>query len=223
MSLLAGIWTSRMGDEELVTRQGDEELVRLSARGDKEAYRVLVEKYQARAFGLALGILKNKEDAEDVLQESFVKAYLSIPQFKGDSAFYTWFYRIVVNMAIDLKRKKGRSGGDPKELNEEIENGDVGLGEIGGFGPQEALLRKETATQIQQALNELSPEHRTVIVLREVDGLSYEEIADVVQVSRGTVMSRLHYARKRVQQALQRLWATEGEQKNQKEEYAYGR
>ena len=126
-------------------------------------------------------------------------------------------------MAIDLKRKKSRSGGEPAELNEELEDGSVGLAEVGSFGPQEALLRKETAGQIQQALNELSPEHRTVIVLREVDGLSYEEIADVVQVSRGTVMSRLHYARKGVQQALQRLWATEGEQKNEDEEYAYGR
>lgn len=186
----------------------DAELVAKASVGDKEAYRVLVEKYQQRVFAIAFDVVRSREDAEDIAQESFVKAYLSLPEFKGESSFYTWLYRIAYNMAIDFRRRTVRRGGAPVEFDET--RADV-VAEAAGsvqnrFGsPQELMLRKEESQQIQKVLTEISPEHRAVITLREIEGLSYEEIADVVGVSKGTVMSRLHYARKHLQQGLQAL------------------
>jgi RNA polymerase sigma-70 factor (ECF subfamily) len=183
----------------------ESDLVARAAGGDKEAYRALVEKYQSRAFSIAYEIVQSRHDAEDIIQESFVKAYLSIGDFRGQSSFYTWFYRIVYNMAIDFKRRTNRRGGEHAEYDDRMsgENG-VFAGATTGKteGPSEAIFRKEQARKIQEALNEISEEHRAVITLREVDGLSYDEIADVVGVSKGTVMSRLHYARKKLQKAL---------------------
>lgn len=179
----------------------DVELIKLVQAGDKEAYRSLVERYQERVYGLAFEILKSREDAEDVAQESFVKAYLSITEFKGESSFYTWLYRIVYNMAIDFKRKIARRGGEKAEFDETVAyDADGILGRV--EGPQEQILRQEQRHQIRAALDSISEEHRVVITLREVDGLSYEEIAKVTGISRGTVMSRLHYARKKVQSVL---------------------
>ncbi len=186
----------------------DTELVAKASSGDKDAYRLLVEKYQQRVFAIAFDVVRSREDAEDIAQESFVKAYLSLPDFKGESSFYTWLYRIAYNMAIDFKRRIVRRGGAPVEFDEARVDA---VAEGGGamqnrFGsPQELMLRKEESQQIQKVLTEISPEHRTVITLREIEGLSYEEIADVVGVSKGTVMSRLHYARKHLQQGLQAL------------------
>lgn len=176
-----------------------------AAAGDKDAYRALVEKYQSRAFSIAYEIVKSKHDAEDIIQESFVKAYLSIADFRGQSSFYTWFYRIVYNMAIDFKRRTNRRGGEHAEYEDHMSSdSSVFAGATTGKteGPSDAIFRKEKARKIQEALNEISEEHRMVITLREVDGLSYDEIADVVGVSKGTVMSRLHYARKKLQKAL---------------------
>lgn len=187
----------------------DRELVTRVIAGDKDAYRVLVEKYQSRALAIALEIVKSREDAEDVVQESFVKAYLSLPEFKNQSAFYTWLYRIVYNMAIDFRRKVVRRGGESLEYDEES----VGsaLDEISGRirGPHEVVVEHEQRARIARVVAELSPEHRAVIVLREVEGLSYEEIARVTGATKGTVMSRLHYARKRMQGALAEI-APEG-------------
>lgn len=214
-------WASTVGEGALrerseleSARARDLKLVQSSLAGDRQAFRELVEHYQSRAFALALGIVKNRQDAEDIVQESFVKAYLSLKNFKGESAFYTWLYRIVTNMSIDFKRRVARNGGTASEYDESQSNPAPNLNatEEGVVQPQEALLRKERAQQIHQALAELSPEHRAVIVLREVDGLSYEEIADVVGVSKGTVMSRLHYARKKMQQVLGDLWSSQDQE-----------
>ena len=180
----------------------DRDLVARVIAGDREAYRVLVEKYQQRALGIALEIVKSREDAEDIVQESFVKAYLSLPEFKNQSAFYTWLYRIVYNMAIDFKRKMVRRGGDTLAYDEV--SGETGGEDITGrvVGPHEAIVEKEQRARIARVMAELSAEHRAVIVLREVEGLSYDDIARVTGVTKGTVMSRLHYARKRMQGAL---------------------
>jgi RNA polymerase sigma-70 factor (ECF subfamily) len=200
-------------------RELDDSLVALSLRGDKEAYRQLVEKYQNKLFALAFDVLKTREDAEDVVQETFVKAFLSLKTFKGQSSFYTWLYRIAYNMSIDVKRRLNRRGGNHVEFREAGAVGTSGSGiEDGGFGPtpvpddaqtiegpSEALYRKETGSRIRAVLNELSPEHRAVVVLREVDGLNYEEISEATGVPKGTVMSRLHYARKALQKALRDL------------------
>lgn len=194
----------------------DETLVAKTLAGDKEAYRLLVERYQNRLLTMVTDILKSREDAEDVVQESFVKAFLSLRNFKGQSSFYTWLYRIAHNMAIDVRRKSGRRGGSHVEYKEGVGVNKVATAEgevtqaITGAaqhlqnieGPHAALARKEVGHRLQQVLGELSEEHRAVIMLREVDGLNYDEIAHAVGVPRGTVMSRLHYARKALQNAL---------------------
>ena len=179
----------------------DKDLVASAQAGSKEAFRVLVERYQNRAFSIALDIVRSKEDAEDVIQESFVKAYLSLKDFRGNSSFYTWFYRIVYNMAIDFRRRVGRRGGQHAEFDESLTvSSEMPSADM--VTPQESVLRKEEFRAVGAALNEISEEHRAVIMLREVDGLSYDEIADVVGVTKGTVMSRLHYARKKLQKVL---------------------
>jgi RNA polymerase sigma-70 factor (ECF subfamily) len=193
----------------------DGALVSATLSGDKSAYRVLVERYQGRLLRVALDILKNSSDAEDVVQESFVKAFLSLDKFKNQASFYTWLHRITFNMAVDLKRKNQRRGGQHFEYKEEVSvSNSVGSTDIGVTeganvpfsqnieGPQEALLRREAGKKIDQVFASLSDEHRAVITLREVDGLDYEEIAAALGVPRGTVMSRLFYARKALQQAL---------------------
>lgn len=195
----------------------DEALVAATLSGEREAYRTLVERYQGRMMRMALEILKNQEDAEDVVQESFVKAFLSLDKFKGESSFFTWLYRITHNMAVDLQRRQQRRGGQHFEYKEQISvSRDVVPGqneaesEISPAvqnveGPHEALVRKQTASRLDKAFAELSDEHRAVITLREVDGLDYEEISHALGVPRGTVMSRLFYARKALQRALREI------------------
>lgn len=184
----------------------DDILVKRVVGGDTEIYRVLVERYEKRVFALTFEILRSKEDAEDVTQESFVKAYLSLPDFKGEASFYTWLYRIAYNLAIDLKRKVNRRGGPPAEFDETSTQSAGALRGTALIGaveaPHEALNRREQNIQIRRALESISEEHRAVILLRELEGLSYEEISDVIGISLGTVMSRLHYARKRLQKVL---------------------
>ena len=200
-----------------LTARDDNDLVRMTLAGDKEAYRALVERHQGRLLTTALDIVKTREDAEDVVQETFVKAFLSLGQFKGQSSFYTWLYRICFNMAIDIRRKAGRRGGTHLEFKEQVgvnraavmdgarETGAGGVADRpqNVEGPHDALARKELGRKIQEVLGELSEEHRAVIMLREVDGLDYEEIAQAIGVPKGTVMSRLFYARKALQKALE--------------------
>lgn len=184
----------------------DEELVAKTKKGNKDAYRILVERYQARIVALAQNILKDKIEAEDVAQEAFVKAYLSIAEFKGDSTFLTWLYRIAYNMAIDVRRKlTRRSMGFAMEVVESEKVEDVAESAVQSHivDPEEALENRETGEVIHELLNELTPEHRSIVILREVDGLSYEAIAEVTGITKGTVMSRLFYARKKLQQGLE--------------------
>lgn len=193
----------------------DKALVSATLRGDRNAYRQLVERYQGRLLRVAFDIVQNASDAEEVVQESFVKAFLSLDKFKNQSTFYTWLHRITFNMAVDLQRKNQRRGGQHFEYKEEFNvsqnmtgpNSESKDGEQfplsrGLEGPQEALLRKETGRKIEQVFSQLSDEHRAVITLREIDGLDYEDIAAALGVPRGTVMSRLFYARKALQEAL---------------------
>jgi RNA polymerase sigma-70 factor, ECF subfamily len=182
--------------------QGDGELVEASRRGDREAFRVLFERYFRRVVAIATGMLRNREDSLDVAQETFIKAYQNLRSFKGDSTFYTWLYRITVNLCIDAQRREARharaSGetGAPELLVSESAN------ESPESDPYAILKNRELGARVIAALDELTAEHRAVIVLREVEGLSYEEISNVMQCAKGTVMSRLHYARKRLQSRL---------------------
>ncbi len=195
----------------------DASLVSATLQGDRDAYRMLVERYQERMLRMTLEILRNEHDAEDVVQESFVKAFLSLDKFKGDSSFFTWLYRITYNMAVDLKRRSQRRGGEHFEYKEHFGVSTKGDSQSGQpeapsalanhtvEGPYEALIRKQTGSKLEEAFAQLSDEHRAVITLREVDGLDYEEIAQALGIPRGTVMSRLFYARKVLQRTLREI------------------
>jgi RNA polymerase sigma-70 factor (ECF subfamily) len=189
-----------------VKNQGRDEvaLVRRAAKGDKEAFQELILEYQQRVFSLAFQILGSKADAEDVTQESFVKAYLSLKNFRGDSSFYTWMYRIVRNMAIDHKRKRRRIDRGENEFDASRDYPEA-EGVMHGAVPrsaEEQLATRQDLVRLDEAVKNLSEAHRAVLMLREVDGLSYEEIAKVLGLKRGTVMSRLFYAREKLQEEL---------------------
>ncbi|HET6612079.1 MAG TPA: sigma-70 family RNA polymerase sigma factor [Kofleriaceae bacterium] len=186
-------------DRELVTRAQD---------GDSAAFRALFERYHRRAFGLALGMVKNPDDALDIVQDAFIKAHRHLSKFAGSSSFYTWFYRIVMNLSIDHIRKarrKSRMDFDDAlaraEADAPASHGGL-LPRILGQNPKKALVRKEIREHIGAALASLSDNHRAVLVMREVEGLSYEEMAVVMECSKGTIMSRLFHARKNMQKQL---------------------
>ena len=180
----------------------DATLVARAAKKDREAFRLLVERHQQRLFAVAFEMLKRREDAEDVVQESFVKAYLSLDRFQGKGSFFTWMYRIVFNMAIDQRRRSARDRSVPLEQPASPGGEARSIVASPEHGPEDHLARQQEVQLVQRGLREISEEHRAVIMLREVEGLSYDEIARSVGVSRGTVMSRLHYARKKLQQVL---------------------
>jgi RNA polymerase sigma-70 factor (ECF subfamily) len=164
-----------------------------------------VERYQDRIYRLALRVLRDEERARDAVQEAFLKVYQSLRRFEGRSSFYTWAYRLVLNLCLDLRRRD-RSGrevewDDAREV-EGVASDLPASFEEGAGGPADAALRKELRLQIAAAIDALPEVARETLVLREVDGLSYAEIAEALGIPKGTVMSRLHYARKRVQEAL---------------------
>jgi RNA polymerase sigma-70 factor (ECF subfamily) len=183
----------------------DGELVDRARRGDRDAFRMLVERYQRKVAALAIGMLRNREDALDVVQDTFTKAYQSLDKFKGDSSFYTWIYRIGVNLCIDHQRREARyvQAGDPDDAGEELTP--PSPEDLERDEPFEIARSSEIGARLVDAINELTPEHRAVILLREVDGLSYEEISRVLDCPKGTVMSRLHYARRQLQARLRGL------------------
>ena len=188
--------------------RADADLVAEAARGDREAFRDLVERYQRRVLGVVLGMLHDRDAAMDVTQEAFIKAYRSIGSFKGDASFYTWIYRIAVNLAIDWQRREWRRPvaegprGAPGEGPGEDPIDRIG-DESPGADPFHATSDLQLRARVREAIDELTPDHKAVILLREVEGLSYDEISRVMQCSKGTVMSRLHYARKKLQKRLQ--------------------
>ncbi|HLW69457.1 MAG TPA: sigma-70 family RNA polymerase sigma factor [Candidatus Binataceae bacterium] len=167
------------------------ELIRRSRKGDGRAFSTLVERYQRRVAGVAMAVVHNQDDALEIAQEAFVRAYQSLGKFEERSSFSTWLYRITANLAIDFRRREGR---------QVVLRGEEGENELGripsGTGDSfTEAARGELGQRLSAALKELTPEHRAVILLREVDGLSYDEISEVLDCPRGTVMSRLHYAR----------------------------
>jgi RNA polymerase sigma-70 factor (ECF subfamily) len=187
--------------------KGDHDLVQRVQAGDSAAFRALFDKYHRRAFAVAMGVVKNEDDALDAVQEAFVKVHKNIHKFQGSSSFYTWLYRIVMNVSIDHVRRKSRRKSldfDERALHEESEvAGDGALvPHVTNANPGKAALRKELGGAIQAALQELPEHHRAVIVLREIEGMSYEEMAEALEVPKGTIMSRLFHARKKMQAAL---------------------
>ncbi len=178
----------------------DLELVNRCRGGDLDSFRGLVEKYQQRLYRLIYGIVLDREQARDLAQETFVKAYRALDSFRGKSGFYTWLYRIAFNLALDAKRK--RSGREMMEY-DDTRKLDQALAPGGDFPrPDRILLGEELRERIQRGLESLSRIQRTTLVLREWEGHSYEEIARIMKCSRGTVMSRLHYGREKLREIL---------------------
>ncbi|MBE2248749.1 MAG: sigma-70 family RNA polymerase sigma factor [Myxococcus sp.] len=183
-------------------------LVQRVRQGDQRAYKLLVERYQRKVYGVALGMVKDKEEARDVAQEAFIKVYKYLEHFKGDASFYTWLYRITVNICIDVLRKKGSTRGtDHLEFDESVRM-DVSEANIGALGtrlgtnPQKAALRRELADKITAAIGQIPETHRQILLLREVEGMSYEDLARTLDIPKGTVMSRLFHARLKMQKIL---------------------
>ena len=185
------------------SREADGEMLRAVISGDGTAYRGLVEKYQGRVYSMVYGMVRNREDARDITQDAFVKAYKNLETFRLESSFYTWLYRIAMNLAIDFTRKRKR-----RETNG-FDEGIASRDEDGGIadahheeGPLRHLERKQLFGRIMDAMEKLPEDQREVILLRELEGLQYKEIADVMGIPEGTVMSRLFYARKKLQKLL---------------------
>jgi RNA polymerase sigma-70 factor (ECF subfamily) len=185
----------------------DAALIERCRAGDVAAFEPLVEKYRQRVWRLAYNILRDREDAWDVAQEAFIRAYQALPTFRGQSAFYTWLYRIVMNLAADRARSRGARGRafGTERVPEEDWDRVLPDQNPGDEAPDAAAARREQRRKIEQALDTLPEHHRRIVVLSDLEGLSYREIADTLAVPMGTVMSRLHNARKRLRDALRPL------------------
>jgi RNA polymerase sigma-70 factor (ECF subfamily) len=181
----------------------DRELVAAAQRGDRDAFKTLFERTHRRAYALALGVVRHPDDALDVVQDAFIKAHKHLDKFEGNASFYTWLYRIVMNLAIDHLRKHRKV--QPVELDEtrlEAEGDEPLLPRILGGNPGQALIDKQIRARIDLALDQLSENHRAVLVMRELEGLSYEDMAQAMSCSKGTIMSRLFHARRNMQKRL---------------------
>ena len=182
----------------------DREFIKLAQGGDQAAFRRLVERHQRRAFAIAMGLVRDENDAREIVQEAFLRVYRGLDSFQGSSSFFTWLYRIVTNLAIDLMRKPGRRDAGLREdraIDEEPSEFPL-VSRIDGADPIDVIRRREIAARIQAALDALPTYHRGVILMREVEGMSYEEMAQAMGVSKGTIMSRLFHARQKLQKAL---------------------
>ena len=180
----------------------DSDLVKQADSGNKQAFGELVNHYYQMVYAVAYGILNHHEAARDVAQEVFLKAFREIKKFQGRSKFKTWLYRIAVNAAIDQgRRRRPMESLDATDVSDEEDKPPVIIVD-NHPGPREMASQSELRANIESALSELSPDHRAVLVMREWQELSYEEIADMLGVQIGTVMSRLFYARKKLAEVL---------------------
>jgi len=185
------------------------ELVRQCQTGSAEAFDELVTRYRTRVFAMIYNMVHNEQDAWDLAQDSFVKAWRSIKRFRGRSSFYTWIYRIVMNVTIDWLRKKQIKGAG-LEFDEAIQ-----LTQIDPASrtapkadplPHARMERSEIRARIDEAIKQLSPDHRAVILMKEIEEMQYHEIAETLGCSIGTVMSRLFYARRKLQSLLRDVY-----------------
>ena len=187
------------------SKNTDQQLVARVQQGDKAAFDLLVLKYQSRIVNLVSRFVRNPSDALDVTQEAFLKAYRALPSFRGDSAFYTWLYRIAVNTAKNWLAIQSRRSADLEMDYEEIERieGNTALREYAT--PERLLLKDEIQATVISAIEQLPEDLRLAITLREVEGLSYEEIASVMECPIGTVRSRIFRAREAIDKQLKPL------------------
>jgi RNA polymerase sigma-70 factor (ECF subfamily) len=187
-----------MGDREV-----DQQLVERAQRGDKQAFELLVVKYQRKLARLLSRYVRDASEVEDVTQEAFIKAYRALPSFRGDSAFYTWLYRIGINTAKNYLVALGRRAPTVTEVdNEEAEDIEVGEQLKDMNTPEQQMMTRQIAETVNSTLQALPEELRTAITLREMDGLSYEEIAQIMNCPIGTVRSRIFRAREAIAEQL---------------------
>lgn len=193
-----------MGDREV-----DQQLVERAQRGDKHAYELLIVKYQRRLARLISRFVRDAAEVEDVTQEAFIKAYRALPTFRGESAFYTWLYRIGINTAknylLAFKRRAPTSTQFDADEAEGFEDAGL-LQEVST--PENELMSKQVVDVVNSSLQQLPDDLRTALTLREIEGLSYEEIADVMNCPIGTVRSRIFRAREAIAENLRPLLGT---------------
>jgi RNA polymerase sigma-70 factor (ECF subfamily) len=190
-------------------REVDQQLVDRAQRGDKHAFELLVSKYQRKLARLLSRFIRDPIEVEDVTQEAFIKAYRALPSFRGDSAFYTWLYRIGINTAKNYLVAMGRRAPTATDVdNEEAEGYDEGEQLRDLNTPENELMSRQIAETVNQTLEELPEELRTAITLREIEGLSYEDIANVMNCPIGTVRSRIFRAREAIAARLRPLLGT---------------
>lgn len=185
----------------------DERLLLDAAReGDGAAFGKLVEKYRARAFAVAIRVVRDPHEAEELVQEAFLRVHRGLQRFNGQASFFTWLHRIVKNLALDFVRKARLDYGDHASLrlssiaHEEAES--FFVSRIDGADPFDCLWRREAAIRLNEALRALPSYHRDVVLMCAIDEFSYDEMAKAMKVSRGTIMSRLFHARKKLRSAL---------------------
>lgn len=183
-------------------RADDKRLIAECLQGDTASFGVLVRRYQERLYHSVYRLVENAEDAQDVVQEAFLNAYQSLEGFKGDSQFFTWLYRIAVNTAISHKRKHRAMARMETQKNGEpaLEPPDLSA----ASRPEHALEQAEQQMRVRQALARLSPEHRAVLIMKDMEGQKYEEMAEILQVPIGTIRSRLHRARLELRELLEK-------------------
>src|SRR5512137_1009569 len=190
-------------------RDIDQQLVERVQRGDKRAFELLVAKYQRKIFRLLSRLIRDQAEIEDVEQEAFIKAYRALPNFRGESAFYTWLYRIAINTAKNYLVAQGRRAPTQTETEiEDAENFEDGDSLRTEDTPDRMLLSKQVAEAVNRAIERLPEDLRTAIVLRELEGLSYDEIAESMNCPIGTVRSRIFRAREAVAEELRPILDT---------------
>lgn len=183
----------------------DTTLIESLLDGNVEALGVLFERYRHMVYNVAYRITRSHHDASDVTQETFIKVFKSISRFRGDSSVETWIYRIAVNSALNHLRKMGRRKEEPLDG---VPEGEIPATKRPSDDPERCLERNEIRQAISRAMGKLSPEHRAVVVLHDIEGLTHVEISKILGCSEGTVKSRLHYARRKLRKILKPLLDT---------------
>jgi RNA polymerase sigma-70 factor (ECF subfamily) len=190
-------------------REVDQQLVERAQRGDKQAFELLVSKYQRKLARLLSRFIRDATEVEDVTQEAFIKAYRALPTFRGDSAFYTWLYRIGINTAKNYLVAMGRRAPTTTEIDsEEAESFEDGEQLRDLNTPENEMMSRQVAETVNQTLESLPEELRSAITLREIEGLSYEDIANIMNCPIGTVRSRIFRAREAIAAKLRPLLGT---------------
>jgi RNA polymerase sigma-70 factor (ECF subfamily) len=198
----------------LSERDVDAELVARVQRGDKQAFDLLVLKYQRKIMRLLSRMIRDPGEIEDVAQEAFIKAYRALPQFRGDSAFYTWLYRIAINTARNWLAQNNRRPSTPSaQENEDGETFDATDNLTDSSNPESEMASRQIADTVNKAMNDLPEDLRNAIVMREIDGMSYEDIAESMNCPIGTVRSRIFRAREAIATRLRPLLGDTGDRR----------